>query len=703
MKSKGKYVMKISRLTVDKLGVKLYDKVSAVIAELVANSYDADATEVTITAPMGQHLATRHQGKVVDKGFTIEVADNGEGIPPDKVNDYYLRVGAERRKDERGDTSKTYGRRVMGSKGVGKLAPFGICRIIEVISSAKLSSAPTTRGEAEAKAYVVSHLLMDRDVILQESDFDYEPKVGELDATKGGKKGTRVLLKEFSNRIVPSIDELARQLAQRFGVESPNWKIVLHDSTKTADDPERSKVVGRFDVNVMEDTKIRFEPGPKGEIVGRAFDSSGEVVDGLSAGFSHEEGSYPIKGWVGYSKYPYKDDLMAGVRIYCRGKIAAQTSVFNLKAGFTGEHDVRSYLVGELDVDWLDEDEDLILTDRRDILWSHELGQCFQDWGRLVIKKVGQRSRGPMKKKIFQRFKEVANLDERVRKEFPGEEQKELRERALQVAQLVGQTIREEELQDAEQVEQFVQLSLMLGPVITLDDKLREAGSATDSPLEAVTELLKTARIAELASFGRIADDRVRVIGRVEELKDREGTLESAFQVLIQTSPWLVDPQWSPITANQAFSTLRAEFVKFYKKKTGEDLNLEDFSDFTKRIDFVMSSQDTVVQIIEIKRPGHKLENEELDRIDTYINVMEEFLGAQGNADFARLFSNCHVTLVCDGLNLKGIHRKAFKSLEDNKKLTHITWTTFLLRTRRMHEEFLKEAERQKRRAIQYR
>ena len=53
-----KYVMKISRLTVDKLGVKLYDRVSAVIAELVANSYDADAAKVTITAPMdeGKHL-----------------------------------------------------------------------------------------------------------------------------------------------------------------------------------------------------------------------------------------------------------------------------------------------------------------------------------------------------------------------------------------------------------------------------------------------------------------------------------------------------------------------------------------------------------------------------------------------------------------------------------------------------------------------
>ncbi|MBE9204747.1 hypothetical protein IQ218_16560 [Synechocystis salina LEGE 06099] len=51
--------MTISRLTIDKLGVKLYDKVSAVIAELVSNSYDADATEVEIKAPMGEFLATK--------------------------------------------------------------------------------------------------------------------------------------------------------------------------------------------------------------------------------------------------------------------------------------------------------------------------------------------------------------------------------------------------------------------------------------------------------------------------------------------------------------------------------------------------------------------------------------------------------------------------------------------------------------------
>jgi hypothetical protein len=44
MPNGDRYELTISRQTVDKLGVKLYDTVSAVVAELVANSYDADAT-----------------------------------------------------------------------------------------------------------------------------------------------------------------------------------------------------------------------------------------------------------------------------------------------------------------------------------------------------------------------------------------------------------------------------------------------------------------------------------------------------------------------------------------------------------------------------------------------------------------------------------------------------------------------------------
>ena len=131
----NKYKMRISRLTIDKLGVKLYDKVSAVIAELVSNSYDADATEVIIEAPMDIYLASKAAGHITDRDYEIKVSDDGIGMTPDEVNNYYLVVGAERRVDNRprrGDTSPGFNRKVMGRKGVGKLAPFGICEVSPV-------------------------------------------------------------------------------------------------------------------------------------------------------------------------------------------------------------------------------------------------------------------------------------------------------------------------------------------------------------------------------------------------------------------------------------------------------------------------------------------------------------------------------------------------------------------------------------------
>jgi hypothetical protein len=693
------YVMTISRMTVDKLGVKLYDRVSAVIAELVSNSYDADATKVTIKAPMAEYLATRAGEKIIDKGYTIEIGDNGIGMTPEEVNKYYLRVGAERRKDERGDKSKKFGRKVMGRKGVGKLAPFGICHQIEILTAGGKTQKGKDANGKDITGYLTAHLILNRDEILKDEDHDYKPRIGNLDGTVSRKSGTTITLKTFAYRKVPTLDEFSRALAQRFGVKSTDWQVELIDALKTPNAEGYKTTVGEFDVVTMENTKISFRPGKNGEIGQSAFDTANKPVDGLNAGFTLNGKNYPIIGWVAYAKDPYKDDLMAGVRIYCRGKIAAQTTVFNRKAGFTGEHDVRSYLVGELHADWLDDDEDLIQTDRRDILWSHELGQEFEIWGQTVIRKIGTRSRDPMKKKTWDRFKEISKLEKRVQEAFPRKDQADLRERAIKVAQMVGQTIRADEVEDAEHVEHFVQLSLMLAPVITLDEKLREAADPGESALSVITDILRTARVAELASFGRIAEDRVRVIERVETLKDDPNTLESAFQTLINTSPWLIDPQWSPITANQAFSTVRKEFVKYFKQRTGTDLQLENFSDPKKRADFVMSSQDTAIQIIEIKQPHHKLVDDEVDRIVRYRDLMDEFLNMDGHGDFKKQFSSFRITLVCDTVKLDGTRRAAFEGMKKDGQLVHITWKAFLFKTRQMHKSFLDEAERLKKEA----
>jgi hypothetical protein len=699
-----KYKMTISRLTVDKLGVKLYDRVSAVIAEIVANSYDADATQVVITAPMGQLLANKTAGKIQDRGFTIDVSDDGSGMTSDEVNAFYLKVGSERRADpKRGDVSKKWKRRVMGRKGVGKLAPFGVCECIEVLTA----GGPAIKGKDEAgqpaRGSVVSHLILEKGKILNEVDTPYFPKIGTLDATVRKDLGTTIKLRIFGHRWVPTIDEFERQLAQRFGLPSGNWKITLRDSQKKPGDDSYERVVGTFDLDVKKHTKITFSAIPKAKPDSRdpadykVEGPKGVTLDTLEPGFSQEGAFFPVTGWVGYAEKPYKDDLMAGVRIYCRGKIAAQTAVFNLKAGFTGEHDIRSYLIGELHADWLDEAEDLIRTDRQDILWSHDLGSAFQSWGQALVKSVGKITREPMRVSAWEKFVEVSQIETRVAKEFPGAQQKEIRNRTLEMAQTIASRARPDELEDAEVVESFVQLSLLLGPHVTLDKKLREAAASKDRPLAVVSAVLQTARIAELASFGRIADDRVKVIETLGKLKDDTTVLESTFQQLLSDAPWLIDPRWAPITANQSFQTLKEEFAKYYKKHTGNDLVLDPFADPSKRADFVLSSQDSAIQIIEIKRPGHALQNEEMDRINKYYELMSGFLEEPGNKEFKAAFPYFRITLVCDKLSLTGVHKSAFEGLENAKTLIHVNWRAFLLRTRQMHEAFLNEAERQKR------
>lgn len=702
-----KYKMTISRLTVDKLGVKLYDRVSAVIAEIIANSYDADSTEVIITAPMGEMLARKQQGVLVDQGFSIEVSDNGLGMlvadSVNEVNEFYLRVGAERRNDpRRGDKSKKYGRRVMGRKGVGKLAPFGVCQKIEVISS----SGDKINGKDESgnpkKGFMTSHFILDRKAILSETDEPYFPQPGDLDETVQPRLGTTIKMKVFDHRRVPKIADFERQMAQRFGLATPNWRLTLRDSGKKPAEVDYERIVGAFETKLKPGTKISF--GRRTTAKSESRDPSDFEVNGpdgvkigdAAAGFLIEEKFYPITGWVGYAKDPYRDDLMAGVRIYCRGKIAAQTAVFNMKAGFTGEHDVRSYLIGELHADWLDEDDDLIRTDRQDILWSHDLGQGLQAWGQSLVKIVGRITREPMRKSAWERFQQISKINERVAKAYPGVQQEEIRKRTLDMAETMAKSARGDELEDEQMVESFVQLSLLLGPHITLDEKLKEASETKGRSLEVVSEILKTARIAELVSFGRIADDRVRVIKQVELYKDDSSTLEAAFQKLIDQAPWLINPQWSPISANQSFETLKEEFKKFYKQRAKSDLDLGDFSDPSKRADFVLSNQDQALEIVEIKRPEHALQNQEMERINKYVDLMDEFLDLEGNKDFKSLFPKFHVTLVCDRLALTGVHKSAFDGLVRKGILTHINWRTFLLRTRKMHEAFLNEADRQR-------
>lgn len=115
--------MSVYKINIDKkvlrlLGAQLYGDTPSIISELVQNAYDADATAVWIT------INTTTPNSIV-------VADNGIGMTPDEVNDRFLNIGQDRRTAYPLSPS---GRKVLGRKGIGKLAVFSLAKVIDVFS-----------------------------------------------------------------------------------------------------------------------------------------------------------------------------------------------------------------------------------------------------------------------------------------------------------------------------------------------------------------------------------------------------------------------------------------------------------------------------------------------------------------------------------------------------------------------------------------
>jgi len=117
--------MKYAGGVVKHLGLQMYSGPVPAIAELIANAWDANADEVTITIPFG---------KKFDSSSTITVNDDGDGMTWEDFNKKYMIVGRDARKEEGDLTKGKYKRKRMAHKGLGKLAGFGIADVVEVTS-----------------------------------------------------------------------------------------------------------------------------------------------------------------------------------------------------------------------------------------------------------------------------------------------------------------------------------------------------------------------------------------------------------------------------------------------------------------------------------------------------------------------------------------------------------------------------------------
>lgn len=341
-----KYYMTISLNVLNHMGLNLYSNTPAVIAEVIANSWDADASTVDVWFDIANK--------------TITIADNGSGMDRADVNSKYLFVGYQKRPRDSapGDEFLTpkYSRPPMGRKGIGKLSLFSIANKIRVFT--RVSS-----GEPEA-------FLMDSDKIRAAIDVEdpsevrrYEPEPIAINDQVPDPHGTSIQITDLKNlRLTQaSISGLRRRIARRFSVIGDAYEFNVRINGEPINVADRDYF-----------HKARFIYQYDGDFASNCtnleVDESGGIVGAFSRPFLFDEGGttsdagpHAIRGWIAIARRSNDLDSEGGsdrdnlnkITVVVRGKVAQEDILREFRLGGM----ITKYLFGEIEADFLDVDD----------------------------------------------------------------------------------------------------------------------------------------------------------------------------------------------------------------------------------------------------------------------------------------------------------------------------------------------------------
>ena len=346
---------------IEELGAKMYPSVTASVAELISNAWDADAKNVWISMPLGR--------RVKSETDEIVVLDDGVGMSRSEARTKYLIVGRKRRIEEEGWKSLA-GRSLHGRKGIGKLAAFGTAKSLQCITL----NPGGTHTAFELDYDTIRRLKGGEDYKVPELA-DYAVPV-RTDTGEPLTSGTHVRLSNLLSKVIPNEDRFRASLARRFGVLSPDMNIILN-----------GRNIERFDIPL----DIRFprdgvpRPGkglpPKdsttGERTAPLVIDDGWTIETLPEG--------EVRWWIGFTATPIDVAELRGIAVLAHRKMVQRPFMFGRSLGTSGQLG-QEYLVGEVIADWIDNniqpEEDLVETNRSQLQLEDERLQGFLEWGR---------------------------------------------------------------------------------------------------------------------------------------------------------------------------------------------------------------------------------------------------------------------------------------------------------------------------------
>ena len=133
MKSTSLSIRPYARL-LTMLGDQLIKNERIALVELIKNAYDADATKVEVRFEhFGDNMVIGPQSRIV-------VADNGEGMPLETIQDQWMNPAAPQKHlaklRDRALTERR-GRVIQGEKGIGRFAVLKLGRVVDVVTRAR--------------------------------------------------------------------------------------------------------------------------------------------------------------------------------------------------------------------------------------------------------------------------------------------------------------------------------------------------------------------------------------------------------------------------------------------------------------------------------------------------------------------------------------------------------------------------------------
>lgn len=588
----NKYMMSLSLNVLNHLGINLYSNIPAVLSEIVANSWDADAENVRIT--------------IGDNEITI--LDDGCGMDVKDINEKFLFVGYQKR--EGSTKSSKFERKYMGRKGIGKLSMFSIANEVEVYSR-KITK---NRYETNALGMSIDDITkkIKNNVDDTNSSSNYYPTVLDYTDMDIIETGTKIVLKNLKKLTTSLTAEyIKKRVARRFGIigKEYNFSVWVNGDEVSINDRDYFHKL----------SYIWYY----GDESSRYADSSNKAI--------HKEkrenvveingNKYSISGWIGSvdASGDLKDgeDNLNKIVILVRGKLGQEDILAEYSEGGL----YSKYLIGEINADFFDEDllDDMATSNRQEYRKDDERFIVLKNFIHDELKYIQGKWTELRNESGENKAKELLPVIENWVSTLKGDDKKYAKKMFGKINQIVA---------DDEKKKEILKYSVLAFEKLKYSRHLSAIDTIDAENFEIFKDVFIGLDELEATLYYQIIKERIEVIKKFQNITN-EDALEKVIQEHLFNHLWSLDPAWERVDGTEfmeksVLNALEIEFNGLSQEEKAGRLDLGYRKTAGKHV------------IIELKRAKRVVTTEEMvKQVRKYRNALTKILASSCGSDYA--------------------------------------------------------------------